>query len=233
MVGGATGGRGVDRGDRAGGRSRPVDRVLLGAQARPHVVARAAPRRTRRHRPRTARRDRRLRAVGPRHGRRLRTKPDDRPPLAAPPRPGDTANGARSTGQSRPRGGSGTSRAAVPATRHDSPRAPQGRLSLRSMSGRARRGQAPPHQAATRARSRWTVRVVRLRPLPRGVCSSTMSTEPRSDSRSARRGCRARWPRRARRRRNACSCAPTATLRSRAGSLELPLRSVDVRVYPA
>ena len=135
MAGGATGGWGVDRGDRPRGRPRSLHRVVLGAQARPDLVARRAPRGARADRARAAHRDRR-RATS-----RCATWPTcwsaahRRAALASPPWPGDRPHEARARSQSRARRRCRHRRPAVPAPRADAARAARGRLPVRAMRG--------------------------------------------------------------------------------------------------
>jgi hypothetical protein len=98
VVGAAAGVWSLDRGDRARGRPRPLHRLLLGAQARPDVLPCGTPRGARPHRARAAGRDRLLRALDPRHGRRVPAQPDDDPPLACQHKITTGASSRRSAG---------------------------------------------------------------------------------------------------------------------------------------
>ena len=223
MAGRATGGRSVDRGDRPRGRPRSLHRVVLGAQARPDLVARGAPRGARADRARAAGRDRQPASS------RFATWQTcwSRSPTAV--RHWLHRHGIETARMKRERLGKVSARLRrrhrrppLPAPRDDPSCAAPRRLSVRPVSSRPRRGQATSHQAAARAGSRRAVRVVRLRPVRRRAAVPSRRSATRSASRSVTRGSRAPFRRRARRRRNACSCAPTAMPRWRAGSLNFP-----------
>ena len=102
-------------------RARPVAiRRRCPTGSRKHGLASAhAPRHTARggDRPRPARRGRRLRALGPRHGRGLRSQPDDHPALAAPTSASRLARMTRSAARPRGRGRRDKARE-LPCQRH-------------------------------------------------------------------------------------------------------------------
>ena len=106
-----------------------------------------------------------------------------------------------------------------------------GRLSMRAMPRRARRGQAPAGSSDSSSRSRRSAATLcGYDRLPSRRCSSIMSIRATKRFALSRDGRHAlARARHGTRQRSACCCAPTVMLRSRAGSLELPLRSADRR----
>ena len=152
MAGRATGGRSVDRGDRARGRPRSLHRVVLGAQARPDLVARGAPRGAWADRARAARRDRHVASS------RFATWPSvlERSPTAVRHwlhRHGlETGRMSAAPRHRRRSPRRGTDELELPCPRHGMTRHVRRarRLSVRAVSKRARRGLATSRQAAAR-----------------------------------------------------------------------------------
>ena len=232
MVGRATGGGSVDRGDRTRGRPRPVHGVVLGAQARADVLARGAPRGARTDRPRVAHGDRGLRALDPRHRGRVRTQPSVCSSLAAPTRHRDRPHETGASRQSSARLGRRHRRPPLPAPRDDPSCAAPRRLSVRTMSSRPRRRQATSHQATACARSRRTVRTVRLRPMRCGAAVPSPRPRQKRFAISGQGVTRALSKAREEAAKCVLLCA-NCHAEVEGGLAQLPLRSADRPVYPA
>ena len=166
--------------------------------------------------------DRGVRPVDARHGRRLGTKPDHGPALASPLRP-DVRAGATARHRRGEPSVTACASWSCPANATARPGMSDAKTASGARGVKSRQVAARRRHQADRSSSEAGGGCLLcgfaecVRP-----CSSITSTPPRSRSRSAVKASRARLPEPGKKPRSACSCARTATPRSRAGSLNFP-----------